>query len=81
MDDCAKLDSFKLYNVYKSVAGWRTGCFAELRLVCILRAQVFGPTGIGVLYGKETLRNDMQPWQGGHRRFEAGNLPGKKGVK
>jgi cysteine desulfurase/selenocysteine lyase len=27
--------------------------------------KVFGPTGIGVLYGKEALLNDMQPWQGG----------------
>lgn len=27
--------------------------------------KVFGPTGIGVLYGKETLLNETQPWQGG----------------
>jgi len=27
--------------------------------------KVFGPTGIGVLYGKEELLNDMAPWQGG----------------
>lgn len=27
--------------------------------------KVFGPTGIGVLYGKEALLNDTQPWQGG----------------
>lgn len=27
--------------------------------------KVFGPTGIGVLYGKESLLNEMQPWQGG----------------
>lgn len=27
--------------------------------------KVFGPTGIGVLYGKEALLNQMQPWQGG----------------
>ena len=27
--------------------------------------KVFGPTGIGVLYGKEDLLNEMQPWQGG----------------
>ncbi|MEX6689704.1 family 2A encapsulin nanocompartment cargo protein cysteine desulfurase [Danxiaibacter flavus] len=27
--------------------------------------KVFGPTGIGVLYGKEDLLNDTQPWQGG----------------
>jgi cysteine desulfurase / selenocysteine lyase len=26
---------------------------------------VFGPTGIGVLYGKEALLNDTPPWQGG----------------
>jgi cysteine desulfurase/selenocysteine lyase len=27
--------------------------------------KVFGPTGIGVVYGKEALLNDTQPWQGG----------------
>jgi cysteine desulfurase / selenocysteine lyase len=27
--------------------------------------KVFGPTGIGVLYGKEALLNEMSPWQGG----------------
>lgn len=27
--------------------------------------KVFGPTGIGVLYGKEDLLNQIQPWQGG----------------
>jgi len=27
--------------------------------------KLFGPTGIGVVYGKEALLNDMPPWQGG----------------
>lgn len=27
--------------------------------------KVFAPTGIGVLYGKESLLNEMPPWQGG----------------
>ncbi|HTE31109.1 MAG TPA: family 2A encapsulin nanocompartment cargo protein cysteine desulfurase, partial [Chryseolinea sp.] len=27
--------------------------------------KVFGPTGIGVVYGKESLLNETQPWQGG----------------
>ena len=27
--------------------------------------KVYGPTGIGVLYGKETLLDAMPPWQGG----------------
>lgn len=27
--------------------------------------KVYGPTGIGVLYGKEALLNEMPPWQGG----------------
>jgi len=27
--------------------------------------KVFAPTGIGVLYGKEDLLNQMPPWQGG----------------
>jgi cysteine desulfurase/selenocysteine lyase len=27
--------------------------------------KVFGPTGIGVLYGKEALLNETEPWQGG----------------
>ena len=27
--------------------------------------KIYGPTGIGVLYGKEVLLNEMPPWQGG----------------
>ncbi|WP_315824802.1 family 2A encapsulin nanocompartment cargo protein cysteine desulfurase [Paraflavitalea speifideaquila] len=27
--------------------------------------KIFGPTGIGVVYGKEDLLNQTQPWQGG----------------
>lgn len=27
--------------------------------------KIYGPTGVGVLYGKEDLLNRMQPWQGG----------------
>lgn len=27
--------------------------------------KVFGPTGIGVVYGKEELLNSTEPWQGG----------------
>ncbi len=27
--------------------------------------KAFGPTGIGVLYGKQNLLNEMPPWQGG----------------
>lgn len=27
--------------------------------------KIFGPTGIGVLYGKEDLLNQTEPWQGG----------------
>ena len=27
--------------------------------------KVYGPTGIGVLYGKESFLNEMPPWQGG----------------
>ncbi len=47
--------------------------------------KVFGPTGIGVLYGKEDLLNQTQPWQGGgnmivdvtfeHTRYH--NAPGR----
>ncbi len=27
--------------------------------------KLYGPTGVGVLYGKEDILNDMPPWQGG----------------
>ena len=47
--------------------------------------KVFGPTGIGVVYGKEELLNSTQPWQGGgnmivdvtfeHTRYH--NAPGR----
>ncbi len=32
--------------------------------------KVFAPTGIGVLYGKEALLNETQPWQGGGNMIE-----------
>ena len=32
--------------------------------------KIFGPTGIGVLYGKEELLNAMPPWQGGGNMIE-----------
>jgi cysteine desulfurase / selenocysteine lyase len=32
--------------------------------------KVFGPTGIGVLHGKEALLNEMPPWQGGGKMIE-----------
>jgi cysteine desulfurase/selenocysteine lyase len=32
--------------------------------------KVFGPTGIGVLYGKQELLNATQPWQGGGNMIE-----------
>lgn len=32
--------------------------------------KVFGPTGIGVLYGKEAILNTTQPWQGGGNMIE-----------
>ena len=30
--------------------------------------KLFGPTGIGVLYGREELLNSLPPWQGGGNR-------------
>jgi cysteine desulfurase/selenocysteine lyase len=32
--------------------------------------KVFGPTGVGILYGKEDLLNDMPPYQGGGDMIE-----------
>jgi len=32
--------------------------------------KIFGPTGIGVVYGKEELLNETQPWQGGGNMIE-----------
>jgi cysteine desulfurase/selenocysteine lyase len=32
--------------------------------------KIYGPTGIGVLYGKEDLLGDMPPWQGGGSMIE-----------
>lgn len=47
--------------------------------------KVFGPTGIGVLYGKEDLLNATEPWQGGgnmikdvtFEKTEYHNAPGR----
>ncbi|MES1195642.1 MAG: aminotransferase class V-fold PLP-dependent enzyme, partial [Steroidobacter sp.] len=32
---------------------------------CFSAHKMYGPTGIGVLYGRESLLNAMPPWQGG----------------
>jgi cysteine desulfurase/selenocysteine lyase len=32
--------------------------------------KIFGPTGIGVVYGKAQLLDEMQPWQGGGNMIE-----------
>ena len=32
--------------------------------------KVFGPTGVGILYGKESILNDMPPYQGGGDMIE-----------
>ncbi|PKM30932.1 MAG: cysteine desulfurase [Gammaproteobacteria bacterium HGW-Gammaproteobacteria-11] len=32
--------------------------------------KIFGPTGIGVLYGKQELLNSLPPWQGGGNMIE-----------
>jgi len=36
--------------------------------------KVFGPTGIGVLYGKEALLNETPPWQGGGNMIKDVNV-------
>lgn len=33
--------------------------------------KIYGPTGIGVLYGKESLLNEMPPWQGGGEMIDS----------
>jgi len=32
--------------------------------------KIYGPTGIGVLYGREDVLNEMPPWQGGGSMIE-----------
>ncbi|MDX1569760.1 MAG: cysteine desulfurase [Xanthomonadales bacterium] len=52
---------------------------------CVAGHKMFGPTGIGVLYGRESLLDAMPPWHGGgemikHVTFEEtiyNDLPGK----
>ncbi len=38
--------------------------------------KLFGPTGIGVLYGKRTLLEDLPPWQGGGDMIETVSFAG-----
>ena len=38
--------------------------------------KMFGPTGIGILYGKETLLATMPPWQGGGEMIRTVRLDG-----
>lgn len=38
--------------------------------------KMYGPTGIGVLYGKEAILNKMPPWQGGGEMIKKVSLSG-----
>ncbi|PKE28335.1 cysteine desulfurase CsdA [Rahnella sp. AA] len=38
--------------------------------------KLYGPTGIGVLYGKTALLEDMQPWQGGGKMLTQASMTG-----
>ncbi|WP_413739659.1 cysteine desulfurase CsdA [Sodalis sp. RH14] len=38
--------------------------------------KLYGPTGIGVLYGKTALLEDMPPWQGGGKMLTAAGFDG-----
>lgn len=38
--------------------------------------KIYGPTGIGVLYGKEALLDEMPPWQGGGDMISAVSFEG-----
>ncbi|MHA4807260.1 family 2A encapsulin nanocompartment cargo protein cysteine desulfurase [Flavitalea flava] len=40
-------------------------CYLDCDWYVFSGHKIFGPTGIGVLYGKESLLNETQPWQGG----------------
>jgi len=37
----------------------------EIDFYCFSAHKMFGPTGVGVLYGKEELLNELPPYQGG----------------
>ncbi|MEQ8861324.1 MAG: cysteine desulfurase [Pseudomonadales bacterium] len=37
--------------------------------------KLFGPTGVGVLYGKESVLDAMPPWQGGGEMIERVTIP------
>lgn len=38
--------------------------------------KLYGPTGIGALYGRPALLNDMQPWQGGGKMLQSASFDG-----
>ena len=38
--------------------------------------KIFGPTGVGVLYGKKSLLQDMPPWEGGGSMIERVSFAG-----
>lgn len=60
-------------------------CDLDADFYCVAGHKMFGPTGIGVLYGREALLDAMPPWQGGgemikHVTFEKtifNDLPAK----
>ncbi len=45
---------------------------------CFSAHKCFGPTGIGVLWGKQALLNKMPPWQGGGEMIEQVSFSGTR---
>ncbi len=72
-----KLGALVLIDGAQSVSHWPVDVQAlDCDFYAFSAHKVFGPTGVGVLYGKEALLNAMPPFQGGGEMIETVSFAG-----
>ena len=50
--------------------------YLDADFYCFSAHKMYGPTGVGVLYGKEALLNAMPPYKGGGEMIETVSFEG-----
>jgi cysteine desulfurase/selenocysteine lyase len=66
IQDAHKFDAVVIIDAAQAVAHIDIDVQAlDVDFLCFSAHKLYGPTGMGALYGKKTLLNEMPPWRGG----------------